>query len=666
MGSLAEEKNKKTLETIITAPVGSQALILGKFFGVFSVYLLMLLVTTTIPASLSIFGKFDFGLVATSYLGLILLGSLFISIGIFISSVTESQIVAFVLSLVIAMSFVLLGSDAFTYGLSPFFASLLSSFGIFPRISAFNKGVVDLRDIIYFVSFSLSFLLLSFVVLAKDRVSKTKKFLSLTLKTSAGIVLCATLFLNIVTKPIFLRLDLTRDKVYTLSRTSKELLQKLDGATVLSFYYSKDLPPEFSERKSAILDLLNDLSKVPGGKLKVEYKEVNTPEDENSAIEKGVTPVQFNTVKNDEFQAKKGFLGIAVIAGEKKEAVAFLESSEGLEYQIISLVKRVSGGSSKKVSFLQDAKSLGLYSDLSVFRDELSKYYLATSLSLAKDPKDKTDKTIPNDTDIVVIAGPKDNIDENTKTQIKKFVDSGKSLIVFSDSYDVSIATLSPTINSTNINEILSPYGVSINKNIVYDLKYNERINLNQGFFTYVLPYPYFARFPITDSGKSLIGSTPGVLTAWGSDLQIKNVEGISYTQLAKSSGTSGASETEPINVSPNTNFESQGLKDRVVAVLAETSNGGKVIVVSNDDIIAKDFIGANTVFALNLFDVASNDKGFVAIRSKSSIPSPLIFRNDQEKAVVKYGNLIGVPLLIAMFGLIRLKLRSVSFSRKY
>jgi len=666
MATVAGEKSNKTLETVITAPVSPLQFIIGKFVGTFFIYLLMIAITLTIPTSLSLYGKFDWGVVLTSYLGLAFLGMLFVSIGVLISTLTDNQIVAFVISLVTIISFVLLGSDSVTMGLPPFFASIVSSFGAFSRINSFDKGVLDLRDAIYFISFSLFFLALSAFILSQGRISKGSRFLSYTLKTTVAALFAGVVLLNFFVKPLFIRLDLTRDKVYTLSPTTKDILRKLDGNTLLVFYYSKELPPEFAERKDALMDLLKDFSMVPGNKLKIEYKETSSPEEEQNALSDGITPVQFNTVRNDEFQAKKGLLGIVAKNGEDKEPIAFLESTEGLEYQTITLVRRVSGGSNKKVAFLQDAKSLGLYSDLATFRDELSKYYQATTLSLVKEPKDKEEKIIPVDTDILVLAGPKEPLDSGTNEKIKKFVDSGKALIVFGDSYDISISTLSPTENKNNIDDTLAPYGISLNKDLIFDLQNNERINLNQGFFTYVLPYPYFARVTLTGEGKNLLGNIAPVLTAWGSDLELKNVEGIKQTVIAKSSSSAGSDEGTTIDVSPNKNFSKSNLKERSVAVLAENQSGGKVIVISNDDMITKDFYGANSSFALNLFDLATNDKGFVAIRAKSSIPSPLVFKSETEKNAVKYGNLVGVPLLMVIFGLVRLKMRSLGFGRKH
>ena len=665
MGSIATEKSNKTAETIYTSPISLFDFVLGKFLGNLAIYSLMIATTLSIPLSLSFFGAFDWGIIVTSYLGILLLGAFFIAIGVFISATTDNQIVSFIVSLVAVLLLVLLGSDSVTMGLPPFISSIVAYFGVFSRLGSFNKGVLDLRDVLYFASFSLLFLVLTYYLLAEGRTVK-KGVLAYTFKTFTIFLFVGVVALNIIVKPIFLRLDLTHDKVYTLSTTSKEILKKLDGTISLVFYYSKDLPPEFSERKDALMDLLKDFSKVPGNKLKVEYKEVVGADAEKLAQDDGITPVQFNTVKNDEFQAKRGVLGIVAKNAENKEPIAFLESVEGLEYQVISLVRRVSGGSNKKVAFISDSKSLALYTDLSTFRSELSKYYQATTLSLVKEKTDKEEKTIPSDTDVVVLAGPKENLDAGTIDKLKKFVESGKSLIIFADSNDISLQTLAPLENKTNINDLISTYGVTLNKGIVYDLKSNVGVNLNQGFFSYVLPYPYFAKAEVTPDGKKILGNVPQVLSLWASDLSTTSVDGVKQTVVVKTSQYAGFDEEANANLLPSKEFSQTNLKTRNIATISETANGANVIVVANDDMLLNDYFGADSTFILNLFDLATNDKGFVAIRSKSSIPNPLVFKDESVKNVVKYGNLIAIPLLIALFGLVRLKIRSQNFTRTY
>ncbi|NGZ04318.1 MAG: hypothetical protein CV090_14860, partial [Nitrospira sp. WS238] len=94
MRLLAEERKLRTFEFLMTAPVRTIEIVVGKFTSVYLVFLGMLLVTTLVPLTLALFSDFDWYPVLTGYLGLALLGSLFLSVGLFASSITENQIVA--------------------------------------------------------------------------------------------------------------------------------------------------------------------------------------------------------------------------------------------------------------------------------------------------------------------------------------------------------------------------------------------------------------------------------------------------------------------------------------------------------------------------------------------------------------------------------------------
>jgi len=667
MGSISQEKREKTIEIVFTSPVSILEFALGKFLGNYAVYALMLFSTLSIPLSLSFFGKFDFGIIFTSYLGILLLGSMFVSVGIFVSSLSDNQVISFIVSIFIILAFVLFGSQAVTFSLPPFLASLVFSFGALGHLDSFNKGVIDLRDLIYFLSFTALFLFLVYYMLSKDRFIK-RKFLSYTFKTTLIVLFVGTIVLNYISQAFFVRLDLTKDKVYTTSPFTKEILRSLPDSSLLKFYYSKDLPPEFSERKGAILDILTDFSRVSGSNLKIEYKEiVSGSQEESVAVNDGVAPVQFNTLSNDEFAVKKGFLGLVVLSGEKTEPIPFVESSDGLEYQIASLVRKISDIEKKKVGFLEDGNSLSLFTDLNILRNGISEYYEYTTISLTSEDL-KEEKSIPEDIDVLAIVGPKTELDLKVIENINKFVQSGKPVVIFADSYDVSIDTLLPIENSLSINNFLSQYGVEIKKGIVYDLLYSERINVNQGFFNIALPYPYFSRNVLTDQSASLLGNIQSVLNLWGSSLETKEIIGVKTIPIIATSPKSyldmgtvaqeGGSALQ-FDLRPDKQFSQTNLASLLTGVLLEGDDTNlRVLIIANDDLLKDQYYQANTDFVLNSFDLAVNDKSFISVRSKSSMPERLVFTSDTAKNSVKYGNMIGLPLAIGLFALIRLKYR--------
>lgn len=159
MRLLAEEKKLGTWELLLTAPVRDSEVVLGKFLGSLGVLLVMLALTLYYPILLWIFGDPDSGPIATSYLGLILLGSAALSVGLFASSVTSNQIVAAVVAggILFALWFV-----GFAANLVPEnIGELLSYLSLMGHFSDFTRGIIDTRGIIYYLSVVILFLFLT-------------------------------------------------------------------------------------------------------------------------------------------------------------------------------------------------------------------------------------------------------------------------------------------------------------------------------------------------------------------------------------------------------------------------------------------------------------------------------------------------------------------------
>ena len=165
MRSFAEERRVGTIEILLTMPLSYTKVILAKYFA--GVVLVIIAILPTIIYFLSLYflgypkGNIDYGAMWGSYIGLIFLGATFTAIGIFCSLLTDSQIVSFILSVLI--SFVVwLGFD-FVYSFDVFgsFGQVIKWFGIDHHYASISRGVVDTRDILYFVSMITLFLLLS-------------------------------------------------------------------------------------------------------------------------------------------------------------------------------------------------------------------------------------------------------------------------------------------------------------------------------------------------------------------------------------------------------------------------------------------------------------------------------------------------------------------------
>ncbi len=168
MKSYAEEKRNGTKELIMTSPVTLTEIVLGKFISACLVYAAMLALTLSVPVILHVYASADSGILLTAYMGMIFLGAVMISVGMFASSLTENQIVAAVLTFGILLLFWAIGWVS--HGVSPAVSSFLGYVSLVDQhFQNLLKGILDTRDIVYYLSFIFFFLFLTHRVLESER-----------------------------------------------------------------------------------------------------------------------------------------------------------------------------------------------------------------------------------------------------------------------------------------------------------------------------------------------------------------------------------------------------------------------------------------------------------------------------------------------------------------
>ncbi|MGB9735262.1 MAG: ABC transporter permease subunit [bacterium] len=168
MKSFAEEKRNGTKELIMTSPITLTDIVLGKFISACIVFSAMLLLTLSVPIILSSYTSADRGIFITTYIGMFLLGASMIAIGMFASSITENQIVAAVITFGILLLFWAIGWVS--HGTSPALSSVLNYISLIDmHFQDLLKGLIDTRDIVYYISFVFFFLFLTHRVLESER-----------------------------------------------------------------------------------------------------------------------------------------------------------------------------------------------------------------------------------------------------------------------------------------------------------------------------------------------------------------------------------------------------------------------------------------------------------------------------------------------------------------
>ncbi len=159
MRLVAEERRQNTFELLLTSPIRDVEVILGKFLGALAFLLFLLLLTAPYPLLLYAYGKPETGPILTGYLGLLLMGCALVAIGLFFSSVTDSQMVAAALSFmaVIVIWLIKWGAQSATGAWN----RILAFLSFYDRFDEFSRGVIDSSSVIYLLSFAVFFLYLS-------------------------------------------------------------------------------------------------------------------------------------------------------------------------------------------------------------------------------------------------------------------------------------------------------------------------------------------------------------------------------------------------------------------------------------------------------------------------------------------------------------------------
>jgi len=159
MRLFAEERRSGTIELLLTYPVRDGAVLIGKYLAGLTLYVIMLALTLFYPLLVAYFARVEWGPLATGYLGLLLMGATFLGVGIFASSLTENQIVASIITFGVLLIFWVIGWSSDYLGGT--WGRVLSHLSLIEHFDSFAKGVLDTRDVLYFVDFTIVALFLT-------------------------------------------------------------------------------------------------------------------------------------------------------------------------------------------------------------------------------------------------------------------------------------------------------------------------------------------------------------------------------------------------------------------------------------------------------------------------------------------------------------------------
>ncbi len=462
--------------------------------------------------------------------------------------------------------------------------------------------------------------------------------------------------INLISEKLFLRLDFTADKRYTLSDATKDILEDLDDVITVTAYFTKDLPPQLQKSRKDFEDLLIEYDNRSGGNVVYEFVNPNENEaEEQKAQQKGISPVMINVTEKDQVKQMRAYLGAVLQMGEKTEIIPMIQPGAGMEYSLTTSIKKISVLDKPKVAFLQGNGEPSPNASVQVLQ-QLSVLYDVEPYTIT----DTAD--IPAYFKTIAIINPTDTFPQSHFAKLDKYLSTGGSIYL-------AYSNLQSDLQSQSLNALpdigimgwLADKGITMNNQYVIDANCGA-VTVRQQNGPFVMnrqiEFPYFpilSKFSEHPVAKGL----EGVIMPFVSSISYLPKDSTVHMQpLVFSSDNSGV-----VNVPVFIDIEKQwsesdfNAPSQVVAIAAEGPLSGaansKLVVIANGSFAVngegqqqQQVNPDNVNLASNAIDWLSDDTGLIELRTKGITSRPLEQIDDAERNIYKYGNVV-LPILL-------------------
>ncbi len=683
MRSLAEERREGTFELLATRPLTNWQIVMGKFWAGVLIVLFALLPTLIYYYSVYSLGNptgnIDSGGVTGSYIGLFLLGSAFTAIGLFASALSKNQIIAFTIAIFLCFFF-FSGFESLS-GLLSLQSLNLPDLGINQHYLSISRGVLDTRDLAYFIVLTGLFIGLTLLVLLRQQQKSLKNG---SLFKLAGVLVVVIVLSNIT----FTRIDFTREKLYTISPVSRNILDSLSQPVRVTVYLQGDLTGGMKRLQRATSDMLTDLRSYSHKNLTIDFidpLEGVATDQKNQVIQDlvshGMVPTNLNVTTESGSTQKIIFPWAAVTANGRSILVNLLNaqtqrsasadeqinnSIQNLEYAFTSAIKKVTSTGLPAIGFTTG-------------HNELSNVQLNGAIRALSDGNfvGRVDlKTIPFDSltniSMLVVDKPDKPFTELEKYKIDQYIMRGGRVVWAIDQVSAELDSLRghggeqlAFNKQLNLDDQLFTYGVRINYDLIADINCAQipMATGNIGGQSQIQMVPWlFYPVIIPLSKHPIVKNLDGIYSEFASTIDVLDIKNVNKTILLTSSpynkniATPHLISLQSVEQAPDPKeFQSaqktigvllegkfksafknrpapEGLTDKIEPL--DESRPAKMIVISDGDIF-KNQVSAdgsayplgydhytqetygNKNLLLNIADYMTDDSGLISLRNK-------------------------------------------------
>jgi len=562
MRSLAEERKEGTFELLLTRPLTDWQIVLGKYFA--SLLLVLFALLPTLVYYYSVYtlgtpqGNIDTGGVIGSYIGLFLLGASFAAIGLFASSISKNQIIAFTVAVFFCFFFYS-GFDSLGQLLSLQNLSL-ENLGITAHYQSVSRGVLDTRDLVYFIILTGLFICLTLFVLIKQRQKSMKSADAKSCFSIVGILI----LLGIISNFTFTRFDFTKEKRFTISKVSRGVMDSLKDEVRIAVYLKGDnFNGEMKRLQRATNDMLSDLQAYSHGKLQFESVDPvayikSLPDSLQKAAydtleAKGIVS-QPTSIKTDngvtqmllfpealvEYRGKYVAVNLLQNRIGLSDEEVYNNSIQNLEYAFSSAIKKITSGGKPIVAFAEGDHEL---SDLQVndAMKSLSDGFEIGRLNLKTVPFSVLEKVR-----LLIIPKPDTAFTELEKYKIDQYIMRGGRVLWAIDQVNAELDSLRghggdqmSFPKQLNLDDQLFTYGVRINYDLIADISCAQipiaTGNVGGQAQIQMVPWLYYPVFmPL--SKNPIVKNLDGIRSEFASTIDTLAVKNVKKTILLTSS----------------------------------------------------------------------------------------------------------------------------------
>ena len=451
MGLWADERRGGTAELLLTLPMTIREALIGKFLAAWSFLGLALVLTFPVAATAGWLGSPDWGAVACGYVGSFLLAGAAAAIGLFASTLSRSAVVSFVISLAAVFGLLLIGFQPVVkaladWGVPSFLVNGAAACSLLSHFEALERGVLDFADVGYYFGVAIFALAAAEFSLSPKRGAgdcapylKGRVGGAIALTALAAIVIAA----DVILANLPLRIDLTAERLYSLSGGSRAVLAKLDAEVTIKCFVSNsaaDMPQNLKTYATRVENLLGEYARASKGRIALEVYDPKPDSDaEEWAQRYGIEPQSLNPF------GTPIYCGLVAVSGDNEEVMPVLSprGEATLEYDLTRLVTRVAWPERPVVGVMSSLPDVlgGEMNPMAMQMGQRPNPGWAVFAELKKDYEVRSVPTAAEEIDAeikaLVVVHPKD-LSDKTLYAIDQFVLRGGRLIVCVDPMNIA------------------------------------------------------------------------------------------------------------------------------------------------------------------------------------------------------------------------------------